>query len=422
MEFIDTVLHERANNPYGTQQLVVRHPRQNFDGSTLTPGLVYADMPFTFDPQAKEAHDVLHGLVAPVAPVVAATPPPPPTQAAPTLKNLVQVITNPAEFYVGTVLNARIPRMPAASSSNRDTTITGDGIMNLTIDNLSWSSEGRALLEKLIASNTSNDEAIKQWETVRPFAGVLPPGELGKLIVGEIREELLEMIALLPIPLQNLSTGTDIDGAITISGVTSAMRIQNVQPGAIARVRYKRFNESLVLEPWLELAILTLITGGDPYDAHLVTRKVKTGKPPAHRHFKLNGDTPAERIAMAHIVVSCVEGMHTAASNEAPPYFERASYELASGTEKGAGTKLTTDLEYSAAAAYAFGDLDADSIFSEEATDADYKYLGIRAPKDPEGRAELYANYVWGAFESTTTVINAIGGETSDDDGDNDGE
>jgi exodeoxyribonuclease V gamma subunit len=420
IEFIDTVLHSRANNPYGTQQLVVRHPRQNFDSSTLTPGLVYADTPFTFDPQAKEAHDVLHGLATPATPATAITPPSPPTQAAPTLKNLVQVITNPAEFYVGTVLNARIPRMPSGSSSNQDKNIVGDGIANLTIDNLSWSSEGRALLEKLVASNTSNDEAIAQWETVRPFAGVLPPGELGKLIVSEIREELLEMIALLPIPLQNLSTGTDIDGAVTISGATSAMRIQNVQPGAIARVRYKRFNESLVLEPWLELAILTLITGGERYEAHLVTRSAKSGKPPAHRHFVLNGDTPAERIATAHIVMSCVEGMHTAASNEAPPYFERASYELASGTEKEAGTKLTTDLEYSAAAAYAFGNLDADSIFSQEATDTDYKYLGIKAPKDPEGRAELYANYVWGAFGSTTTVISAIGGESSDDDGDDD--
>jgi hypothetical protein len=112
--------------------------------------------------------------------------------------------------------------------------------------------------------------------------------------------------------------------------------------------------------------------------------------------------------------------MHTAASNEAPPFFERASKELSSGTQKKAETKLNKDLEYSAAAAYAFGDLDADSIFSEEATDTDYKYLGIKAPKDPEGRAELYANYVWGAFESTTTVINAIGGEDSDDDGEDD--
>ena len=279
IEFIDTVLHARDSNPYGTQQLVVRHPRQNFHASTLTPGLVYANTPFTFDPQAKEAHDVLHGLVAPVASVVAATPPPPPTQAAPTLKNLVQVITNPAEFYVGTVLNVRIPRMPSSSSFMNDKNITGDGIMNLTIDNLARSSEGRALLEKLTATNISNDDAIAQWKAVRPITGVLPPGELGNLIAKEISNELLLMIGRLPVNLQNLSAGTDIDGTINISGVTSSMRIQNVQPGAIARVRYKRFNESLVLEPWLELAILTLITGGGPYEAHLVTRGEKPTVP-----------------------------------------------------------------------------------------------------------------------------------------------
>ena len=408
IEFIDTVLYARSNNPYGTQQLVVRHPRQNFHGSTLTPGLVYANTPFTFDPQAKEAHDVLHGLVAPVAPVVAATPPPPPTHAAPTLKNLVQVITNPAEFYVGTVLNARIPRMPSSSSFMNDKNITGDGIMNLTIDNLARSSEGRALLEKLTATNTSNDDAIAQWKAVRPITGVLPPGELGNLIAKEISNELLLMIGRLPVNLQNLSAGTDIDGTINISGVTSSMRIQNVQPGAIARVRYKRFNESLVLEPWLELAILTLITGGGPYEAHLVTRGEKPTVP-EYRSFILKGDTPAERLATAQIVLSCVEGMHAAASNEAPPYFERASYELNLAAQtlntrnlKKAAQGLDTDLEYSAAAAYAFGERDAESIFSEEATDSDYKYLGKKAPKDSEGRAELYAKHVWGDFGSTT--------------------
>ena len=423
IEVTDTFLHSRSENPYGTQQLVVRHPRQNYDSSTLTPGLVFTDSPFTFDPQAKEAHDVLRGQFVPVAPVVATTPPAPPTQAAPTLKNLIQVITNPAEFYVGTVLNARIPRMPSSSATNQDTNIVGDGIANLTIDNLDWSSEGRALLEKLIATNTTNDEAIAQWESVRPITGVLPPGELGKLIVGEIRKDLLEMIACLPLPLQNLSKGVDVDGPIIISGVTSSMRIQNVQSGAIARVRYKRFNESLVLEPWLELAILTIIKDGERFEAHLVTRGEKPKEPPAHRHFVLKGDTNEERIDTAKIVLSCVEGMHTAASNEAVPYFERASHELNAGSEKKAGGKLTTDLEYSAAAAYAFGERDADSIFGEEATDADYQYLGMTAPKETECRAKLYANHVWGAFESTTTTIAASGGESPDDeDGDNDGE
>jgi hypothetical protein len=145
--------------------------------------------------------------------------------------------------------------------------------------------------------------------------------------------------------------------------------------------------------------------------------------PPAHRHFVLLGDTNEKRIETAKIVLSCVEGMHTAASNEAIPYFERASHELNAGTEKKAGGKLDKDLEYSAAAAYAFGERDADSIFGEEANDTDYQYLGMTAPKDPEGRAKLYADHVWSAFESTTTVISATGGESPDDEeGDGDGE
>lgn len=207
------------------------------------------------------------------------------------------------------------------------------------------------------------------------------------------------------------------------------MRIQNVQSGAIARVHYKRFNESLVLEPWLELAILTLIKDGERFEAHLVTRGVNPGMDPAYRHFVLMGDTNEERIKTAKAVLSCVEGMHTAASNEAIPYFERASHDLNAGAVKNAGENLSKDLEYSAATAYAFSERDADSIFGEKATDTDYQYLGIPAPEDPEDpedredRAKLYANHVWGAFASTTSIIAATGGQSPDDDeGDNDGE
>jgi hypothetical protein len=135
------------------------------------------------------------------------------------------------------------------------------------------------------------------------------------------------------------------------------------------------------------------------------------------------GDTNEERVATAKMVLSCVEGMHSAASNEAIPYFERASHELTIGTEKKAGGKLDKDLEYSAAAAYAFGERDADSIFAEEATSTDYQYLGMKVPKDLDGRAKLYADHVWGAFASTTSIIAATGGQSPDEDeGDNDGE
>jgi hypothetical protein len=273
------------------------------------------------------------------------------------------------------------------------------------------------LLERLVATELSNEEVIAQWETVRPFAGVLPPGQLGNLIVSEIRNELVEMIALLPENLRNLSAGTDVDGTISFSNTISSMRIQNIKPEALVRIRYKRFNESLVLEPWLELAILTLITGGAYYEAHLVTRGPDPKQPPAHRHFALIGETPEERVATARVVIACVEGMHTAATNGALPYFERASYELSANQPKKASAALDRDLSFSAAAAYVFGEEVTESIFSKEAIDDDFKYLGVEKTNAPVVRAQLYADYVWGAFANTTILKTSSGEQSSDEDG-----
>jgi hypothetical protein len=131
----------------------------------------------------------------------------------------------------------------------------------------------------------------------------------------------------------------------------------------------------------------------------------------------LKGKNDEERVATARVVISCVEGMHSAASNEAPPYFERASYELGADKMKKAGAALERDLGYSAAAAYVFGEFDAETIFSEEATDMDYQYLGLQAPGKPEGRAKLYADHVWRAFEATAIARTGSGGESADEDG-----
>jgi hypothetical protein len=173
----------------------------------------------------------------------------------------------------------------------------------------------------------------------------------------------------------------------------------------------------LVLEPWLELAILTLITGGAYYEAHLVTRGSGAKQPPAHRHFALKGETPEERMATARVVISCVEGMHSAASNEAPPYFERASFELGAKKYNKAGAALDRDLTYSAAAAYVFGEIATEAIFSKEANNEDFMYLGLKKPGAPVGRAQLYADFVWGAFVDTTVVKTSSGEQSSDEEG-----
>jgi exodeoxyribonuclease V gamma subunit len=418
LECTDVLLHEKQKSPYGSQRLIARHPRQNFDAATLTPGLVYADKPFTFDHAAKEAHDILQHK-----PDLPTTPPDSADEAlsadtAPTLKNLVQVITNPTEFYVGTVLKARIPQMPS-TFEKRDTNISGDGILNLTIDALSWSIEGRSLLDRLYSAHVSNEEVISAWEKVRPATGVIPPNELGKLIVKEIREEIQFMVNRLPEHLRILSKGTDIDCNITLpeSKLNCSMRIQNVTNNAITRIRYKNFNESLLLEPWLELAILTLEKKGDYCEAHLVTRNKKKTDEPIYRKIVLAGDTTEERLSHAYMVISRSEGMYNAALNGTPPYFETASFELSNREKKKARAALANDLAYSPETSFVFGDLDIEDIFGEALTEKDFTLLH-REQEDSNSattRAHFYADHVWKAFLKSASVFESEEVEPSTD-------
>ena len=416
IECADVLLYKKQNGPYGSQRLLAHHPRQNFDSATLTPGLVFTDQPFTFDQGAKEAHDVLQRSID-LEPVPTDTDITKPiNDAAPTLKNLVQVITNPAEFYVGTVLNARIPRIPT-KSDKRDSTIMGDGILNLTIDGLSGSSEGRSLLNQLMAADATSEDVIAAWEKVRPAAGVLPPGKLGELIVKEVREEIQCMILKLPEHLQFLGNGSDVDCDITLpkSKTKCSMRIQNVKDGAITRIRYKKFNESLQLEPWLELAILTLEKQGEYCEAHLVTR-TDNPKKPYYKKLILQGNTPEERMKHAHLVIERVEGMYNAALHGPPPFFERASFALSTDNSKVPPNALTrsefeTDLAYSEENAFFFGDRAVDDLFGEIATSDDYKLLHREqestdgsSKQDKPKRAKLYAEHVWNAFTETTPL------------------
>jgi exodeoxyribonuclease V gamma subunit len=420
IECVDVLLHEKQNDPYGSQRLLAHHPRQNFDSATLTPGLVFTDQPFTFDQAAKEAHDVLqrNSDLEPVPTDTAIVMPS--ADAAPTLKNLIQVITNPAEFYVGTVLKARIPQMPT-TLDKRDTNIAGDGVLSLTIDALSWSSEGRSLLDRLISTDLPNEDVMATWEKVRPVSGVIPPSELGKLIVKEVREEIQLMVAKLPEPLRSISKGTDVDCNVLlpVSELKCSMRIQNVQDNAITRVRYKKFNEALQLELWLELAILTLQRNGQYLEAHLVTRGDKPAKP-VYKKITLEGHTPEERLSHANMVIARVEGMYNATLSGSPPYFETASFELSKREKKKARAALANDFAYSPANSFIFGDQDVEQIFNEKLTDEDYA-LVHREPEDSDSattRSHFYADHIWKAFLKSALVEESEDVESSTAPGD----
>jgi len=411
----------------GSQTILARHPRQNFDQKVLMPELVFSNKPFTFDKQSKVAFEVLNGISDPELEIAndqtfeenSEENENKEKPAKIDLKSLIDAVTNPTEYFVKSILKTRIPKMPSDTDS-RDNTIQGDGVLNLTIDGLAQSGEGRQLLDQIAKSDGDFTSITTSWAALRPVSGQLPPGKLGELIIEEVKAEISKMIERLPANLQTLSGGKDEDCKIDFNNVSTIFRIENVHEDNFARVLYKRFYESLKLEPWIELAILTLHTEGKRFEAHLVTRGPKKESDPEYKHFALKGEDAHERVETAQKVLNCATGMYRAALAGPVPFFDNASEDVYQGNQKQALELLEKDLQYSAELKYIFGDKEPEDILNAEALDEDYERLNRDKPKDKKeqiSRSELFAKFVYEAFEDTVEMLNAE--PTNSDDGSN---
>jgi len=401
----------RTDKSLGEQTILARHPRQNFDVEVLIPNLVFKSKAFTFDEQSKVAYEALNAKKYPdTSKKQTKTRVEPEIKHEQTnLKGLVDVVTNPTKYFVNSIMKVRIPEMPS-DSEIRDNTIQGDGVLNLTIDALSRSSEGRQLLDQIVKSDQDFTIISEAWASLRPFSGQLPPGKLGELIIGEIKADLAEMISKLPTHLQSLSGGTDTDCEIPFIGIDMTFRVTNVQKNDFARVLYKRFNESLIFEPWIELAILTLHEKGKHFEAWLVTRgesgESKEKKKPVFKRFELKGETDEVRELSAKRVLTCVSSMFLAASGGPVPLFEHASKNVFKSEDKKARNSIKTDLEYSTELNYIFGDKEPDEILEEKAEKEDYERLGKVPPEEIEDtKAKLFADFVYSTLEETINIL-----------------
>ena len=416
----------------GSQTILARHPRQNFDQKVLMPELVFAHKPFTFDEQSKLAFKVLNGISDP-EPAMAndsTREEDSETNTKPEkidLKSLVDVVTNPTEYFVKSILKARIPRMPS-DADTQESTIQGDGILNLTIDGLTEAGEGRQLLDQIVKSDQDFESIASAWAALRPISGQLPPGKLGELITEEVKTELTKMINELPPKLRSLSGGTDTDCEVLFNGASTILRIANVHEDSFVRVLYKRFNDSLILEPWIELAILTIHTKGKRFEVHFVSRNPEKGRTNAvYERFVLKGITEDDRIVTAQKVLDCAAGIYRAALAGPVPFFENASKDIHGGKMKHAANSFEKkDLQYSAELKYIFGDKEPEDILNAPAQDEDYEITDQGKPEDENekiSRAKLFADFVYNTFKKTVDMLNeetknSGGGSSQNDDED----
>ncbi len=399
-EFLEVVAATITAGKYErSHPVLIRHPRQNHHRSVLTAGKIVPNEPFTFDPAAPLAHQ-------PVA-ADSTTPTFNPAshvqeqQAADsTLADLVRAIRNPLEFHLKDVLGVELPPDPNNSSPDDKNHIHGDGIIQLTIDALERSGEGRQLLDYLSGRSSTLDAAIDSWIDTRTRTGVLPPGRIGEAIARDIGAELDAMLALVPFPP---GEGTERDCSFTVGGQSFHTRVHGVHPerSDLVRVRYKRFSESILLEPWVELAALVLSEhGAVSRTAHVVARaRTTAAQSPEYWTLTIVGDTPEQRTTAAQTIIAVVAGIHRAATLDQIPLFERASHVFATGGA-GSAAAFETDLSYSHETRFLLAGRTFDDVLDETTNSLDQSIFGVLPG---ENRSEFYAGVLWDTFYATAT-------------------
>jgi len=259
---------------------------------------------------------------------------------------------------------------------------------------------------------------ISSWQKHRPAAGSLPPGRAGEALAEMIATEVREMVDLLPASLRDLTATEDRDVEVSVGGVTVTGKVQAISTvsntDAIVRLRFKRYDETILLAPWIDLAMLTVADGGNTvFKAYVVARGEKSGTPPVKNVLNLAGDDARERLANATEVIRIAAGIHQVASREHVPIFERASRERTRKDEETAA-EFKRDIERSAEIDLLLDGRSFDEVQEEQVTALDQQILGAHGGT---GRFDFYADLLWGTFDRTCVMTEGSGKAANGDNG-----
>jgi exodeoxyribonuclease V gamma subunit len=377
----------------GSIKVFTQHPRQSFATPGLVPGFFRSDRPFTFDPVALDIHDRRRKAPEPVLAGRTSRRGGSGSPLRVTAEQLRRVLVKPADFFVRDLLGMKLPSTDSGTSHD---------FIDFWPSNLDVSSTGRQLLDGILRSTAAPEEEIRRLVDRMLLGGTFPPGRLGELAAAQVEAEVLAVFGLLPDTARHISgyrsveiddleiADRDGEGSIVVSG-----SVDNIVDNEILRVSFTRYREDLLLDPWIDLALLTLVEPDRPW---LVQLACRGSKGEGHqRIFGLVGATSEERLINAARVVAVARTMLACMAQGRVPYLPKTADTIhRSSLGKARGTYLSEG-EFSASARFLFGSVSWD-VFSSEPALKD----------DPDGpspnRAERFATFVWNAFWETTTA------------------
>jgi hypothetical protein len=171
--------------------------------------------------------------------------------------------------------------------------------------------------------------------------------------------------------------------------------VDNIVGHELVRVSFTRYREDLLLDPWIDLALLTLIAPDEPWSVRLVVRGSK-GEGRA-RTFGLIGATSEARQANAARVIAVAQNLLTRMAQGRVPYLPRTAEKIHQSSLEAARNTYDGEGEHSASIRFLFGRVTWDDFSSEPALD-----------DDPDGtspfRSARFASFVWDAFWETTSA------------------
>ena len=319
---------------------------------------------------------------------------------------LITAMRRPTEVFVSQRLGVLMPADDGVE----------DPELPLWPNPLDFGGLGRELLEDKAAGGQATD-----WWARRQLVGGLPIGPMADEVIARLESEVNSILhaaspflAARPVPVefaQQVATSDDSDAEnLTIQG-----RV-DVRDGVVLSLSFSKWHPRLRLQPWIELAALTLHDPAASLRAVVIARNDKSAtkakgaapEPTKVVEFRLAGETQENRRMAALSVLRLAARIRLTADRVPIPLFERSSW-----GNKSSKSKIDTDLGY---------DLDrpAHRLVYGDAKLADLKKSvpldGIDLSTRGESRFDAYSELLTSTWESTVVMVTA---ETDSPEADN---
>ncbi len=243
-------------------RVVVSHPLQPFDARNFTPGRLAAtpSEPFSFDRAALSGALAAHGPRRPVAPFLTSALPPEEVDddaaASLTLADLQAFFAHPVRSFVRGRLDVALPW---------DEDELSDAIP-VELDNLQTWAVGNRVLSRVLGG-----EHLDVVETAERSRGALPPFALGKAILDDVHDAVVDLLrvseASRALPAETVDVTLDLTTDGERTDVTG--QVPDVRGDVIVRVSYSRLGAKARLAAWIDLLALTVALPGRPWQAEV---------------------------------------------------------------------------------------------------------------------------------------------------------